>query len=240
MAEFLQFTGNQSKDKRQEKRKKESCDHYSDLFENASDCIYSINIEGQFLAVNNSIVKAMKCDNAQEVLESNISKWMTSESLEKAKKYIQEVITDKDYYDKSVEIEIICKDGEHVWFEHKIIPIKDRNNIIIGFHGIGRNITEKIRLEQELRESEAKYRRLFENANDGIYAHDTQGNFISINKTILEILGETEEKEVVGSHISRWLTPDSLKIALEALKKTVSLEITNVSLNLDLTSPVSL
>jgi PAS domain S-box-containing protein len=217
-----------------EKGQKESCSLYRELFYNANDCIYTINLDGQFLAVNNSLVKAMKCDSARELLESNISKWMTTKSLEKARKFMQEVITEKDYYNKSVEIEIICKDGEHVWFEHKARPIKDKNNTIIGLHGIGRDITEKIRLEKELKESEAKYRKLFENANDGIYAHDTEGNFTSINKKVLEILGETEEKKVVGANFSRWLTPDSLKIAIEALRKAVSQEITNASLNLEI------
>ena len=237
LAELSQFTDNKPENKKTDKGQKESCALYRDLFENANDCIYTINLEGQFLAVNNSLVKIMKCDSAREVLESNMSKWMTPESLEKAKEFIQEVITGKDYYDKSVEIEIIRKDGKHVWFEHKARPIKDENNSIIGLHGIGRDITNKIRLEQELKESEAKYRRLFENANDGIYAHDMQGNFTSVNKTALRILGENDEKNVVGAHISRWLTPDSLKIALDALKKAVSHEITNASLNLEIIRP---
>lgn len=237
MAELSQFTGNKPENKKTKNGQKESCALYRELFDNANDCIYTINLEGQYLAVNKSLVKAMKCDSAWEVLESNMSKWMTPESLEKIKEFIQEVITGKDYYDKSVEIEIIRKDGEHVWFEHKARPIKDENNNIIGLHGIGRDITNKIRLEQELKESEAKYRKLFENANDGIFSHDNEGYFISLNKTGLGILGENDEKNVVGAHFSRWLTPDSLKIALEALKKAVSHEITNASLNLEIVRP---
>ena len=69
---------------REEINLKESCAHYRELFDNASDCIYTIDLKGKFLTVNNSVVKAMKCDSAQEVLESNMSKWMTPESLEKA------------------------------------------------------------------------------------------------------------------------------------------------------------
>lgn len=237
MAEFSQFTSKKPKNERLETGKKVTCEQYRELFENASDWIYTINIDGQIVAFNNSVVKALKCNSAQDVLESNISDWMTPESLEKANRFIQEVIADKDFYDKSIEIEIIRKDGEHVWLEHKARPIKDKNNNIIGLHGIGRDITNKIRLEQELKESEAKYRKLFENANDGIFSHDTEGYFTSVNKASLGILGEKQEKNVVGAHFSRWLTPDSLKIALEALKKAVSQETTNVSLNLEIVRP---
>lgn len=65
-------------------------------------------------------------------------------------------ITDKDYYNKLVVIEIICKDGRHVWFEHKARPIKDNNNNIIGLHGIGRDITEQKRLDEELQKLNAE------------------------------------------------------------------------------------
>jgi len=58
------------------------------------------------------------------------------ESLEKANRFMQEVIADKNFHDKSIEIEIICKDGEHVWLEYKARPIKDKNNNIIGLHGM--------------------------------------------------------------------------------------------------------
>ncbi|HEX7574865.1 MAG TPA: PAS domain S-box protein, partial [Candidatus Methanoperedens sp.] len=203
---------------RLEKKLKESEEKYRELFNNANDCIYTIDLNGQFLTVNDSVVKAMKCDSVEEVLTSNMSKWMTQKSLEDAIKFIQEIITKEDYYNRSVVIEIIRKDGMHVWFEHKARPIKDNNNNIMGLHGIGRDITEKKRLEQELKESEAKYRDLFENAQDAMYILDNEINFLKMNTKGIEILGCTKE-EVIGSNISRWVTSESLRIIQERQKK---------------------
>jgi PAS domain-containing protein len=107
-----------------------------------------------------------------------MSKWMTPESLEKAKTFLQEILTEKDYYNKSVIIEIICKDGKHVWFENKARPLKDENYNIIGIHGIGRDITEKIRLELELKKSEEKFRDLFENAQYAMYVRVCKNYFL--------------------------------------------------------------
>jgi len=140
---------------------KESEARYRELFDNASDCIYTIDLEGNFLTANNSVAKAMKCSSLEEVLASNMSKWMTTESLEKAIKFMHEVITKEDYYDKSVIIEIIRKDGEHVWFEHKARPIKDNNKNIIGLHGIGRDITENVLLKRELNKSNKQRKLLY-------------------------------------------------------------------------------
>jgi PAS domain S-box-containing protein len=197
---------------------KESYLKYKELIDHASDCIYTIDVNGQFLTANDSLLKAMKCDSVEEVLTSNMSKWMTTESLIKAKQFIQELITQGDYYNRTVETEIIRKDGTHVWFEHKARPIKDNNNNIIGLHGIGRDITEKKRLEQELKESEEKYRDLFENANDFIYTHDLKGTILNINKMASQVLGATEE-EIIGSNIRDWLTPHSIEIFEDRVRK---------------------
>jgi PAS domain S-box-containing protein len=196
----------------------ESYSQYKELFVHAADCIYTIDLNGKFLTVNESFLRAMKCDSIEEVLTSNMSKWMTQESLEKAKKFIQEVITQEDYYNRSVEIEIIRKDGIHVWFEHKARPIKDNNNNIISLHGIGRDITEKKRLERELRKSEEKYRDLFENANDIIYIHDLKGIILNINKIGSEVLGATEG-EIIGSNIKEWLLPQSFEMFEDRIRK---------------------
>ncbi len=87
--------------------------------------------------------------------------------------------------------------------------------------GIIKDITEKKRLEQELVESEVKYRDLFEKADDPMYTLDTGGYFQAINNAGLEALRCTKE-DVIGSHISRWLTPESLRVSMELLQKQIS------------------
>jgi PAS domain S-box-containing protein len=201
-----------------DKIKEESYAQYRELFYRAIDCIYTIDLNGRFLKVNESLLKALKCDTIEEVLDSNMSQWITQESLEEARKFINKVITREDYYNSTVEIEIIRKDGVHVWFEHKARPIKDNNNIIIGLQGIARDITQKKKLEKELKESEEKYRDLFENANDIIYIHDLKGIITNINKVGSQVLGATEE-EIIGSNIKEWLSPDSFKIFEDRVRK---------------------
>ncbi len=87
--------------------------------------------------------------------------------------------------------------------------------------GIIKDITEKKRLEQELIESEIKYRDLFEKADDPMYTLDTGGYFQTVNNAGLEALGCTKE-DVIGSHISKWLTPESLRVSMELLQKQIS------------------
>lgn len=81
--------------------------------------------------------------------------------------------------------------------------------------------TEKRILEQKLKESDIKYRDLFENASDSIYIYDTGGYFKEVNNTALKLLGCTRE-EIIGTHISKWITPESLKLTRESLKKCIA------------------
>jgi PAS domain S-box-containing protein len=136
--------------------------------------------------------------------------------------------------EQPVVIEVITKNGEHKWGEVRTRLIRDGNRIT-RTHGIVRDITEKVRLEKELRESEAKYRELFENAQDAMYVLDTRSNFLKLNQVGLRILGCTKE-EVIGTNISKWLTQESLKIVEERRKKWDSGEIVDKTDTLELVS----
>ena len=58
----------------------------------------------------------------------------------------------------------------------------------------GRDVTERKLAEEALRESENKFRTLFNSASDGIFIHDMQGHFLEVNQMACERLGCTREE----------------------------------------------
>jgi PAS domain S-box-containing protein len=75
-------------------------------------------------------------------------------------------------------------------------PLKNQQGEIIGFRGIGQDVTESKRAEEVLRESESKFRTLFESANDSYLMMD-QDIFIDCNPKTLEMFGCTRE-QIIG------------------------------------------
>ncbi|MFW9972842.1 MAG: PAS domain S-box protein, partial [Candidatus Odinarchaeota archaeon] len=102
------------------------------------------------------------------------------------------------------EYRIKHRDGHCIWVEAKGRFLKE-NNKVIGAIFISRDITTKKESEQKLRESENKYRTLFESSTDGIYSTDMEGKFIEVNQAFLEMLGYSR-KELLVKNI-RQITP---------------------------------
>ena len=63
----------------------------------------------------------------------------------------------------------IARDGRTVWIERRSSPIRDADGEIVGWHGISRDVTEQVRLLEEVRAGEEQFRLLAENAQDIVY-----------------------------------------------------------------------
>jgi PAS domain S-box-containing protein len=65
-------------------------------------------------------------------------------------------------------------------------------------------IAERNRVEAALRESEERYRELFENARDAMYVHDLQGTYVSVNHAAEKLSGYNRE-EIVGHSFTEFI-----------------------------------
>jgi diguanylate cyclase (GGDEF)-like protein/PAS domain S-box-containing protein len=83
---------------------------------------------------------------------------------------------------------------------------------------IAQDVTTRMRAEDELRQSEERYRELFENANDVVYTHDLEGIVTSMNLAGERVSGYSRD-EIIGHHIHDLLVPEDRDRAGEAMDR---------------------
>ena len=76
-----------------------------------------------------------------------------------------------------------------------------------GVQGFARDITPRRAAEKALRESEARYRRLFEESRDAIYITAVDGTFVEVNQALVELFGYTREELLAGTSGDLYANP---------------------------------
>ncbi|MEW6330654.1 MAG: PAS domain S-box protein [Pseudomonadota bacterium] len=102
--------------------------------------------------------------------------WAAARAVRKGETSINEVV------------EIECFDGTRKTILNSAIPLRGPGGEITGAIIVNQDVTEMIRVQNELRESEKKYRTLFDSANDAIFLMQ-DGRFVDCNQQTLEIYG---------------------------------------------------
>src|SRR5207237_1492354 len=83
-----------------------------------------------------------------------------------------------------------------IWFAASISPTQSDTVVWVA-----RDITKRKRAEEALREAEAKYRNIFENALEGIFQSTVDGHYISANPALARLYGYSTPRELTADLI---------------------------------------
>ncbi len=104
---------------------------------------------------------------------------------------------------------VTIPNGEESWWLTSKLPLWDESGQITGIVGISRDITERKRAEEALRESEEWFRRLYEQAPLGYQSLDAEGCLVDVNQAWLDLLGYSRD-EVIGHWFGDFLAPQEV------------------------------
>ena len=187
---------------------------YRNLFETATDAIYTTDCEGSFTSLNEATVQ--------------LTGWPRTDLLGRSSRLL---------FDDE-EIALVQREfrhtlgGEAVRFECRLrradgvrrlisvtnTPIRAGLEVV-GVLGVARDVTEERERAAALERSEARYTRLMESASDGIFTVDAHGRFTSVNRSLERGVGRSRE-ELIGALFAGVVDARDLGAAQQLLRDT--------------------
>ncbi len=136
-----------------------------ELFENANDLIYTTDLQGNFTSLN-KMGETITGYTQAEAQKMNFGAVVAPDYLDAARNMLAAKLTNE--IPTTYHLEIITKKGKRVSLEISNRLVYEAG-IKVGVQGIARDISERRRLENELRESEERYRTFIEKSSEGIW-----------------------------------------------------------------------
>jgi PAS domain S-box-containing protein len=185
---------------------------YRFLVENAPDIVFSTDASGHFTYLSESIERLLGWP-VSAVQGQHFAMLVDEASQPIAQARWDELVADPST-DRTARLELVHQDGRRIPFEVRASPLVDADGSFGGIHGASRDVSDRERLEGELRESEARYRYLVKASPDVVWAVDADGLLTFMSDRLEELTGWKPE-EVVGKHFEFLTVPDSMPRAAE-------------------------
>ncbi len=203
-----------------QKRTKEletSEERYKDLIENSPEMIHSVNADRFFVNVNKTELDTVGY-TLSEMRRKRIDDIMPDEFKESMKDHIAQAI-EKGI--STVESQFITKDGRRIDVEVTATANYDPiTGDFVRTRAFVRDITERKKLEGVIRESEEKYKNLFDSLTDSLFMLDTEGRVTAVNRKQEEVLGYLRDI-IIGREFPVILPEGDRKKFADLLERTL-------------------
>jgi len=206
--------------KKAEKALEESEQKLRDFVDTSPDAIVWIDTTGEITLVNRKVLEVTGFPEKHFIGRNFMDvKAVTQKSKMKILEKLMERLEGVDI--PPYEVEVVTKNGEVLPFELSASPIFEEDKIV-GIQSIWRDLRERKRAEEQLRESEERLRQLIEFAPDAIYINDLDGNFVDGNKQAENMIGYKKEELIGKSMLEVGLVSEkSLLKIMEDIEKNL-------------------
>lgn len=196
--------------------------YFRTLFEACGEAFFVANEQGQAIDCNDAALGLFACQRS-DILGTTPLDW--SPELQPNGRRSDEW---------AAEIFSSAATGETVRFEWEnrrldrspvFVSVTVRRTTIDGqacYLIVSRNVTEQRRLEQQMAESEERFRAFFEQAPLPYQSLDMGANILQVNDAWLRLTGETDRAQVIGRSITDYLEETSLPTLAENFPRFVS------------------
>ena len=187
----------------------DSQDKYQTILDNIEDSYYEVDLEGNFTFFNYALCQLGGCSR-EELMGMNHRQFLNPVTAEDVFRMFNKVYSTGEP-SKAFDWQMIRKDGAIRYVEASASLIRDLSGKPTGFRGIIRDITERKKIEEQLRSEEHLFRTLAEQSSDMIVLVDRKGIITYENPAIEKILGFKVE-ERIGASLFDLIHTEDLKL----------------------------
>lgn len=176
----------------------------------STDAILSKGLDG-IIRTWNAGAEALYGYSAKEMIGRSVEFLLPPERASEERRLLQRI--ERGERIQHFDTARLHKDGSVVPVSLTMSPIRDVSGRIVGVSSIAHDISDRIRAEQSLRESEAQFHEAFASAPAGIVFTAPDGRFFDVNGTLCTMLGYTAE-ELTGKRFTDITHPDDVEPSL--------------------------
>jgi PAS domain S-box-containing protein len=192
-----------------------SAQRFKNLIESTSDWVWEVDKDGVYTYVSPKI-KDLLGYEPDEVVGKTPFDFIVEDDMERVSEFFKKKVISKEPF-FNLENTNRHKDGHLVVLETNGVPFFDENGQLKGYRGVDRDITERKKVQEALKNSEERLKILFEYAPDAYFLHDLQGVFVDGNKTAEELIGFKKEELIGRSFLKLNILPPTQLLKATAL-----------------------
>ena len=177
--------------------------HYLSLIENLPIHVFRKDISGTFTFASQSFAELLRVP-LSEIIGKNDHDFYPRELAEKYRADDLRVIRQRKVVNEVESNQLV--DGTKTSVQVIKVPFNDAHGNVIGIQGIFWDVTERLKAEDELRESEARKRATLESAMDCLCFLDQHGCVVEVNSAALQTF-QCQEADLVGRELAEFVLP---------------------------------
>ena len=194
---------------RLERELRASEDRYRTLASSSPDMVFATDAEGRYTFLSDR-AEAMLGWDLEASLGRSFTGFVAPGFENAAVASYQAVLADPTKV-HSTRMDFLNGDGEPVQLEINVIG-KVEDGKLVGINGVARDVSERERLERELKRSEERYRFLVQHSPDVVFSTDPEGNFTFISAAIERLTGY-HPGQLIGQHFGTIVESEDTQVA---------------------------
>lgn len=187
------------------------------LIDNMNELFYTFDMEGIITSANKKAIQTLGYECGDDIIGRSIFEFLNRDDMNLTKEQVFEKLGQG--MNGTFLLPIVCKNGDSISLRlNSSLIIEDEK--VVGALVVAEDITESRKTKAALRQSEERFRDLFDNATDIIFLVDLNGIVMSINNACETVIGYSPQ-EIIGKNLYSLIVPEHIDMAQSNLEDII-------------------